>query len=261
VINSVHKTLTGLTQTSLLNIYFKKVNINNIELALKFTQSTSPSYLFLSSIEDAVEYAGENAGKDLRRIKEYYFHVKNELSETSFYIDDFNDENHHDYLKLCINTSKSTLSSYELLDMLEREYNIYLEFAIEEITVCYLGLNTKKEDIIALISALYDIDKKYSGKNISNVTIQKNLYKKVLLPKREKRIEECMFCDKKEVELIKSENKICADFIISYPPGYPILIPGEKIEKNMIEYMLELKKNNHKIVGIKDDNILTYIGE
>ena len=69
VINSVHKTLTGLTQTSLLNIYSKKVNINNIELALKFMQSTSPSYLFLSSIEDAIDYANKNAKRDLKRIK------------------------------------------------------------------------------------------------------------------------------------------------------------------------------------------------
>ena len=201
------------------------------------------------SIEDAVEYAKEKGGEILEDIKNWYDEFKREIEEkTVFYLEEFNN-NIHDYTKISINTSLSSIDGYTLLDILENEYDVFLECATSDIALAYLGLNTLKEDIDKLKDALISINNKNLKKEKKNDILFKE-YKMV----KKFSMKEAFEMEKESVDVVGSVGRICGDFVVPYPPGFPILVPGEIISKDIVDYLINIK-DKQTILGIKEDNI------
>lgn len=250
VITSMHKTLTGLTQTSLLHINSDIIDIQRLKLFFKMTTSTSPSFLFLQSVEEAVSFAEEKGESILSQIKEWYTGAKKEIEEnTNFYLEEFNSDI-HDYTKLCIGVDNTGFDGYSLSEILENNYNIFTECSTEKYVLVYLGLLSKKSDIDSLISALKNINKTYK----TNVGKKKDIIFKHIKPIIKYSMRKTLSFEKKRVEIDDSLGCVSYDFIVPYPPGYPILTPGEIINKEIIDYIKEIK-DKQTILGIENEFI------
>ena len=114
----------------------------------------------------------------------------------------------------------------------------------------YLGLFSKKSDIDSLISALKDINKTYK----TNVGKKKDIIFKHSEPIIKYSMRKTLSFEKKRVEIDDSLGSVSYDFIVPYPPGYPILTPGEIINKEIIDYIKEIK-DKQTILGIENEFI------
>lgn len=246
VIQSTHKTLPSFTQSSMIHTQGNRVDKDKLKSILKIIESSSPSYLLMSSLEIAVDIYkryGKNLMEDLLNnidnFKNKFIHNKNiEFYETN------------DATKLFISTTKIGLIGYELETILREEYNIQVELSnyYGSLLVCTIG--NDKEDFISLETALNDIIKKYkSNKKINPIDYPNNIPVKKLTPR------EAFYKDKKSVKIYESIGKICGEYIIPYPPGISLTSPGEIITKEIIDYILFCNKKGMSVSGLKDSTL------
>lgn len=247
VITSMHKTLTGLTQTSLIHINSDLIDLKKFEVYFKMMTSTSPSYLFLQSVEEAVHFAVENGEEILDNIKTWYFETKEIIEgNTDFILEEF-DSDCHDYAKICINTVNSDIDGYTLEKLLEKDYNIFTECSTSLYTLCYLGLKSNHEDVKLLQDALLDIQKR----KISLDKKEEIVFGSESNPEIKYSMRNTLDFQRESVLLEESIGKTSYGFIVPYPPGYPLVTPGEVINKNIYEYLNKIK-NKQIVLGLND---------
>lgn len=246
VIQSTHKTLPSFTQSSMIHTQGNRVDKNKLKSILKIIESSSPSYLLMSSLEIAVDIYkryGKNLMEDLLdnidNFKNKFIGNKNiEFYETN------------DATKLFISATKIGLIGYELETILREEYNIQVELSnyYGSLLVCTIG--NDKDDFISLETALNDIIKKYkSNKKIKQIDYPNNIPVKKLTPR------EAFYKDKKSVKIYESIGQICGEYIIPYPPGISLTSPGEIITKEIIDYILFCNKKGMSVSGLKDSTL------
>lgn len=249
VIQSTHKTLPAYTQSSMVHITSDKVNIDRIKKTMSMYQTTSPSYILMSSLDMALGYM-ENDGK-------------NRLKEVLKYIDEFNEkvlklegitiftgDSHYkfDKTKILIRATEIGLTGNDLEDILRKEHNIQLEMADLYYGLAMVSVLSERKDLDRLYFALKDISQKY--KNNKREKEIKNI--KYIYPHQEIPIYEAFNMDSKIIELDKAEGKVSGDYIIPYPPGVPILAPGERITKEIIQYINDTKV---EVLGLNNGKI------
>lgn len=249
VITSMHKTLTALTQTSLLHVNSDLIDINKLKLYINMTTSTSPSYLFLTSVEEAVHLAKDSGDEILKDIKKWYIKTKDYVeSNTKFSFEEFSGKI-HDYTKICIDTSNSDLDGYILSEILEKKYNIFTECSTDKYTLCYLGLKTDESDLEKLKKALKIIDKeKFKIKKRNDIVFEN---KKPIIKYN---MRNALKMNRESVKLDEAVNKVSIDYIVPYPPGFPILAPGEVIDNDIISYLKSIM-DKQTVLGLNNGYI------
>lgn len=261
VVTSSHKTLPSLTQTAYLHIN-EKADAEKVDFYVSSFTSTSPSYILMCSMDYARFYL-EEYGKEayeslIHRANKYrerinkinWLHVieeKDILSEMKF---------HREYplldLSRFVISVKEGLSGHKLLDYL-RSKKIQCEMSDHRNVVLIFSPFNKEEDFRALYEAL----KVCAPKELEeeNISIQKiYIPESILLPY------EALDKEKVIISIDKSLGKVCGKAVVPYPPGVPILNPGELIVKtsiSMIKYYLE---QNATVLGT-EDNMLTVVKE
>lgn len=255
-VQSIHKTLPAFTQSSMIHVGSDKVDIQRLEEKLSMFQSTSPSYILMASLDMARAYMETNGKEKINDMLNKIDFLKGYLSKyNSIKIFDYNNmknENFSDFdnSKLLINLTKLSICGKQLEEILRIKYNIVLEMSDLYYGVAMITVMDNEEDIEKLMLAIEDICKKYRKYNNDN-----KLFKiKTIIPKKELEIYEVSLLDKTTISLENSENKISGDFIIPYPPGIPIICPGETITKEIVRYLKMLKDNNINILGINEEN-------
>ncbi|WP_294464435.1 aminotransferase class I/II-fold pyridoxal phosphate-dependent enzyme [uncultured Anaerofustis sp.] len=249
VITSMHKTLTALTQTSLLHVNSDLIDINKLKLYINMTTSTSPSYLFLTSVEAAVHFAEDEGHGILKDIKKWYIETKDFVeNNTRFKFEEFSGKI-HDYTKICIDTSNTDLDGYTLSEILEKEYNIFTECSTDKYSLCYLGLKTNKEDLDKLKKALIFIDKEDFKIKKRNDIVFKNIK-----PVIKYKMRNALKMNRESIKLDKAVGKVISDYIVPYPPGFPILVPGEVLDKDMISYLKSIM-DKQSVLGLNNGYI------
>ncbi len=243
IIQSTHKMLSSLTQSSLLHVGSNMVDIDKLDFYLRIFQSSSPSYILLNSLQQALSYASENAEKIFDQIYTWRIHLQKILSTTHFYL---MEDEIYDWSKLWINTKKSNYSGFKIKEILE-EKNIYIEYASHTYIIALCGIGTTQNDIIALGNALKTIEKKTDCFQYDSICMPKPISKM--------KMKEAIECCYQYINLKSAKNKISADFVIAYPPGVPLVIPGEVITEQIIEDMLKYLNIGASIMGIKENSI------
>lgn len=255
-VQSIHKTLPAFTQSSMIHVGSEKVDIQRLEEKLSMFQSTSPSYILMASLDMARAYM-EIEGKEKLNImlnkidflKEYlrkYSNIK------IFDYNNMKNENFSDFdnSKLLINLTKLSISGKQLEEILRKKYNIVLEMSDLYYGLAMITVMDNEEDIEKLMLAIEDICKSYNEDNYEN-----KIFKfKTIIPKKKLEIYEVDLLDKTTISLAHSENEVSGEFIIPYPPGIPIICPGEIMTKEIINYLETLKDNNINILGINEEN-------
>lgn len=246
VIQSTHKTLPSFTQSSMVHIKGNRVDYNKLLSILRIIESSSPSYLFMSSLELAVDIY-EKHGKEL---------MESLLNNIDKFKDKFK-SNHDVYIynemdktKIFISLKNIGMTGYELDEILRSEYKMQCELSNHYGVLLICTIGNEEEDFICLETALKDILNKYKNKG----SIEDTDYP-VSIPKMKLTPREAFYKEKKRVKLKDSIGKISGEYIIPYPPGISLISPGEIISEEIITYIHQGLKDGMIISGIKDSNL------
>lgn len=248
---SMHKSGGSLTQSSML-LLNKGMNQDYVRQIINLTQTTSASYLLLSSLDISrrnlvlrgkesfarVAALADYAREEINRIGGYYAFSKELINGDSIY--DF------DTTKLSIHTLEIGLAGIEVYDILRDEYDIQIEFGDIGNILAYLSIGDRIQEIERLVSALAEVKRRYQ-KDKTGMLSQEYIEPEVIMSPQDS-----FYAEKEAVPIRESEGRICSEFVMCYPPGIPILAPGEKITKDVIEYILYAKEKGCSMTGPED---------
>ena len=251
---SMHKSGGSLTQSSFL-LMGRNVNSDYMRQIVNLTQTTSASYLLLSSLDisrkrlvlhgrdifsKTVEMA-EYAREEINAIGGYYAYSRELINGDSIY--DF------DISKLSIFTLPIGLAGIEVYDLLRDEYDIQIEFGDIGNILAYISVGDRNRDIERLISALSEIKRRF-GKTESGLLTQEYINPIVAETPRN-----AFYGGKRSLPLDEAAGCVCSEFVMCYPPGIPILAPGELITDEIIKYIKYAKEKGCSMTGTEDINI------
>ena len=251
---SMHKTGGSLTQSSLL-LCKKTVNPDYVRQVLNLTQTTSGAYLLMSSLDISRKNLFLNGRDIFKKTSDFCAYARKEINELGGYYA-FGDEliNGEDVYafdptKLSIHTRDIGLAGIEVYDLLRDEYDIQIEFGDIGNVLAIISGGERELEIERLLSALTEI-KRINGKDSAHMFNQEYIEPVVKMnPKN------AFFTEKRRVKLTESEGEICGEFLMCYPPGIPILAPGELITKQIIEYVEYALKKGCLVTGPEDMTI------
>ncbi|MFH0947534.1 MAG: aminotransferase class I/II-fold pyridoxal phosphate-dependent enzyme [Elusimicrobiota bacterium] len=258
IVQSVHKILSALSQGSVLHINSDRIDLNRVKKVVSMLQTTSPNYLTLSSIDLArrqavlhgekllgeIIAAAEYGRKKINRFKNFFCFTREDIRSRGYDLD---------VTKLTVNVTKTGLSGLEIEDLLNEQYNIQIDCADLFNLIAVMGIGSTKADVQKLVNALEDIDIKYHGNEKNwNLNLPSLTTEMVITPR------DVFFVkNSKRVPLNKAAGHISAQTLTPYPPGIPILIPGERITKEICDYLVELSSKNIRISGQETDALKT----
>lgn len=256
-IQSTHKTLPAFTQSSMIHVGTDSIDIQRLANMVSMYQTTSPSYLLLSSIDLARAYM-ENEGKSklnqiIDYIKETTSYLKGLDGVNVFDSDKVNYEDIYDFdvMKLLIHID--TLSGANLESVLRSKYNIQLEMSDHFYGLALCSVYDDVEDINQFTKALEDILRNLKKNKIKVSNGNQNYLGKIsryIEPKIEIPLHDAFHREKEIIDIHNSIGSISGGFVIPYPPGIPILCPGEIITSEVIEYIDFLKSNKVHVLGL-----------
>lgn len=234
--DSAHKTLPVLTGGAFLHIGKKFSEINNIKYedaknAMQIFASTSPSFLILVSLEKCALWLKNSGKTEFLKLEKIIREIKNKYSKILF------KSNIQDPVRLTFDTSSIGLDNQEFIFYLKK-FEIMPEFGMDSKTVLIPSPLNNLKDFEKLNSALENIIAK---KNKINYKI--NLETKNIDFNSKISIHDAMFSKNKKILVKNSENKISAQVIAKCPPGIPVVIPGEIINKQKIDILEKLGIN------------------
>ena len=252
VIHSTHKTLPSFTQTSLIHVNSDRIDLNKMRDRYQLYTSTSPSYLFTLSNEAACAYMDSEEGRrkldwNIEKCKEVIDRL-NKIDGVEVFTGDPEDKTivAKDITKILI--SIDGISGSQVKKRLKTDYNIRLEMADYYYALIFCTLMNEEEDYEKLIAAIEDLAKKPENEEIDYVNIKMPEPKIVISPS------EAYFGKKEQVQLKEAIGRIAAAPIIPYPPGIPLIAPGEEITKDIYDHILFLMDNGLEIVGLMGYN-------
>lgn len=252
---SMHKSGGSLTQSSFL-LMGENINSDYMRQIVNLTQTTSASYLLLTSLDisrkrlalngkdifsKAVKMA-EYARSEINSIGGYYAFSKELINGDSIY--DF------DVSKLSVHTLSVGLAGIEVYDILRDEYDIQIEFGDIGNILAYLSIGDRKQDIERLISALSEIRRRFGRDNTNEMLTQEYIPPIISESPRK-----AFYSDKLSLKLDDTVGRVCCEFVMCYPPGIPILAPGELITEDIIKYIKYAKEKGCSMTGTEDINI------
>ena len=251
---SMHKSGWSLTQSSFL-LLGPQMQAGYIRQIINLTQTTSASYLLLSSLdisrrnlalrgkEAFARVAGlaEYAREEINKIGGYYAFGKEMINHDSIF--DF------DPTKLSVHTLDIGLAGIEVYDILRDDYDIQIEFGDLGNMLAYLSIGDRKQEVERLLSALADIKRRYQ-KDKTGMLSQEYISPKVVMTPQES-----FYAEKESLPVTEAAGRVCSEFVMCYPPGIPILAPGEEITDKIIEYILYAKEKGCSMTGPEDEKI------
>ncbi len=251
---SMHKSGGSLTQSSLL-LAGPAMSEGYIRQIINLTQTTSGSYLLLSSLDISrrnlalrgkeafaqVVSMAEYAREEINRIGGYYAFSRELVNGDSIF--DF------DTTKLSVHTLPVGLAGIEVYDLLRDEYDIQIEFGDLGNILAYLSIGDRLRDIERLVSALSEIRRRF-GKSRTGLMRQEYIEPRVLVSPQK-----AFYADKESLPLKETVGRICSEFVMCYPPGIPILAPGEQITQDILSYIEYAKEKGCSMTGPEDPDI------
>lgn len=251
---SMHKSGGSLTQSSLL-LAGPAMSEGHIRQIINLTQTTSGSYLLLSSLDISRRnlalrgkeaFAGvvslaEYARSEINDIGGYYAYSKELINGDSIF--DF------DTTKLSVHTLDIGLAGIEVYDLLRDEYDIQIEFGDLGNILAYISIGDRLRDIERLVGALAEVKRRF-GKSKAGLMTQEYIEPELAVSPQA-----AFYADKESLPIEETEGRICSEFVMCYPPGIPILAPGERITRRILDYISYAKEKGCSMTGPEDSAI------
>ncbi|MCR5404400.1 MAG: aminotransferase class I/II-fold pyridoxal phosphate-dependent enzyme [Butyrivibrio sp.] len=251
---SMHKSGGSLTQSSIL-LCGPNANVGYISKIVNLTQTTSASYLLLGSLDisrrnlalhgnysfDKVARMAQYAREEINDIGGYYAYGKELINGGSIY--DF------DVTKLVVNTRSIGLTGIEVYDLLRDEYDIQMEFGDLSNVMAYISIGDRLQDIERLAGALADIRRLYSKPEQSFFSAE------YVTPVVKATPQQAFYAEKESIPLDDTIGRISAESVMCYPPGIPIVSPGEMITPEILAYIKTAMKKGCSMQGPESEDI------
>jgi arginine/lysine/ornithine decarboxylase len=249
---SLHKTGGALTQSSGLLLNERVYRREYIKTILNLTQTTSASYLLMASLDVARKMLATEGSRVMAHILELARFARSELNRIdglyAFGCELINGKGviGFDETKLGVCVTGLGLTGHQVYDLLRDEYNIQIEFGDVHNILAILSVGDTMENVSALVEAFRDIAKKHAtGKDVETWVNLTN--PDIIVSPRD-----AFYSRKKRVPLVDAEGEISGESIMAYPPGIPIVSPGERIDRSIIDHILFLKRQKTVITGVED---------
>ena len=251
---SIHKTGGSLTQSSLL-LTRSPVNPDYVRQVITLTQSTSASYLLLSSLDIARRRLHFKGRSMYQKTMEFADYAREEINALGGYhafgpeLVDGDAAFAFDRTKLSVHTRDIGLAGIEVYDHLRDDYGIQIEFGDVGNLLAILSAGDRMMDVERLISALAEI-KRLHERSPAGLFDHEYIDPSIAMAPQE-----AFYAKKRRVPMRESTGLVAGEFVMSYPPGIPIVAPGERITPDVLEHILFAKEKGCFMTGTEDMNL------
>lgn len=254
VINSMHKTLPALTQSGLLHICSNRVTYEKIIETLRMVQTSSPSYMMMGLMDYIRCYILEHHVLIKKQYVDELVAMRQKLRELRVLRLIERTSHAYDISKVVVSTANTNISGYQLAAVLNREYSIVVEAALETYVILMTTMADTRETLHRLEQALTYIDSCLEYRPMHE-GINSFMNHEIMLGECPRKIH---YGEKTWESLEKCIGKRSANNIMLYPPGIPIICIGEVIQEKHIHI---IRRFRNKLQGIKvlDNEILVHI--
>ena len=251
---SMHKSGGSLTQSSLL-LCGPAMSEGHVRQIINLTQTTSGSYLLLSSLDISRRNLALRGKEAFARVSELAEYARHEINAIGGYYafsrELCNGDSIYDFdtTKLSVNTLRVGLAGIEVYDLLRDEYDIQIEFGDLGNILAYLSIGDRPREIERLVSALSEVRRRFGG---SEAGLMKQEY---IEPDVAVSPQDAFYAEHESLPLLETEGRVCSEFVMCYPPGIPILAPGERITREILDYIVYAKEKGCSMTGPEDADI------
>lgn len=254
---STHKIIGALTQGSLLQVNSKRINVHRVKQVINLMHTTSPSYILMASLDTARRQIALHGEELLDKTIELSNYVRREVNKIpGFYC--FGEEIlgkdgafAFDPTKITITCRDLGITGYDLDMILDNKYHIQMELSDLYSVLIVGSFGDTPEGMERLLSALREISDDYYGKG----TPKADFIDIPPIPEQIQIPNEAFNSVKTPVRIKDSVGMISGEFLMAYPPGIPVLCPGEKISKEIVDYVQNLKDAGLYVQGTEDPEV------
>ena len=254
---SMHKSGGSLTQSSML-LTGPDISEGHVRQIINLTQTTSGSYLLMSSLDISRRNLALRGRQIFRKVTEMADYAREEINAIGGYYafgkELINGDSVYDFdpTKLSVHTRDIGLAGIEVYDILRDEYDIQIEFGDIGNILAYLSIGDRSQEVERLVSALAEIHRRYKTDG-SGLLSQEYIDPEVVMSPQD-----AFYAKKKSVPIQESAGYVCSEFVMCYPPGIPILAPGERITPEILAYIEYAKEKGCLMTGPEDSEILNF---
>lgn len=256
VIHSLHKTLPAFTQTGLIHLNGSLVDQAVLERYLGIYQTSSPSYLLMAGVDQCIRMLEESGDRLFGEFVENLEQFRRKTGELQMVglagkeeLSGEKDVADLDLSKLILYIKNGSMSGNELYEELLEGYHLQLEMAAGDYALALTSIGDTREGFDRLYQALEEIDRRLLAKE--PVQLEKRSYAGI---DNQTEMPICRAVERK-MERILLENatgRIAGEFVYLYPPGIPLIVPGEKISGEFVENVLQYREKGFSLQGMKD---------
>ena len=265
VVQSLHKTLPSYTQTALLHVCSDRVPQKRVEQFLDIYETSSPSYILMAGMERCIRYMRESGAQELCRFRERLDRFGSRMAALRrlklIGRADFSKKQAFgfDASKLLLYTGNAGITGKALYDMLLQDYGLQMEMAAGNYVLAMTSLMDTDDGFERLEAALLEIDARLSQKSPDSVTAvstSENVsqFAQLYTPQEQVcTIAEALDSAQEAVELKNATGRIVSDYIYLYPPGIPLLAPGERITEKAVRDICLCLESGFTVHGLLPD--------
>lgn len=261
---SMHKTAGSLTQSSVLLLNEKLFDRHDVLGSINLMQTTSASYLLLGSLDlarkklmmegkamfDRILCATEDVKKRIAKIPGMSVMTRDDVNGIGMY--------DYDETKIVVRVNELGMTGFEAYKMLLEEYNVQMELAETYVVLAVVGVGDDISTINILVEALEDMSRRFYGKRDPLQVEMAGFFEK---PKTVIAPRDAYYTPKRVVKLEESLGEVAGESVMIYPPGIPLLIPGERITEKVLEhYRFYLTHHCNIMTDENDPGNITILG-
>ena len=261
VIQSIHKTLPAPTQTAILSVKGDLADKDEIRRFLSIYQSSSPSYPLMSMIDGCIRYMSENSEKLVQNLHDNFENLLKRLEVCDKLIcgpkiADLQ-SGKADYGKLIISARNTCISGKEIADILRDRYRIETEMAAPGFVLAMFTVCDEDYGYDKMADALIDLNKRLEKYGLLAEDGEKPVDISAVLPVPaiKMSMSEAIDGETEEISFTQSAGRISSSIVCLYPPGTPILAPGEEITAEHVKYIEKCLKAGFNVKGIEREGI------
>lgn len=270
VINSLHKTLPAMTQTALLHCNGSLADREMLKRFLRIYQTSSPSYVLMASMEEAIDIATGDK-QAFRRFADGWRELLEKLQKCKKIrilpgtMAECREKN-HDIGKLVLSVKGTGLSGQQFYDILLERYHLQMEMACESYVLAMFTIGDTQVAYERLAAAVLELDGELSAEakmhEQDRAKDLSNLWKPVMIEDSDEvLLYEAWDSAKEEVPLVQAVGRRAGEFINLYPPGTPVVVPGECLTEEAIVVLCNYLQAGLAVQGITEDDTIWVLRE
>lgn len=251
---SMHKTGGSLSQSSFLLIG-SRLSIGHVRQIINLTQTTSGSYLLLSSLDISRRNLALDGKNIFTKVVSLADYARDEINKiggyNAFSVELINGDSVFDFdrTKLSVHTREIGLAGVEVYDILRDDYNIQIEFGDIGNILAIISVGDRALALERLVSSLSEIKRLYMRDKTGMFDHEYITPEVAMTP------QQAFYSEKRSVPIKAGAGQISGEFVMAYPPGIPILAPGERITAEIIDYIVYAKEKGSFLTGTEDMSI------